>query len=68
MKELYYVWRLSNGKIANIAKRAKDGLYYAYNQKGKWEEQSNLKRIEFEVTDYERISEEEANKLIKEID
>jgi hypothetical protein len=67
MKELYYVWRLGNGKIANIAKRDKQGLYYSISNDGKWIEEPNLKRIEFEVTDYEKIDKEEAERLIKEL-
>ena len=64
MKEVYYVYRKKDNSIGRIAKRAKDGKYYGY-EKGTWIEMPGLKKIEFEVTDYEEISKEEAMRLTK---
>lgn len=63
MKELYYVHR-DEGKVTRIAKK-ENGLYYGY-EKGKWVEMPGLIKIEFEITDYEEITKEEAERLIKE--
>lgn len=59
-KNRYYVHKL-DGKVTRIARLGEDGAFGWVN--GKWELMSGLWKIENEVTDYEPISEEEANKL-----
>ncbi len=66
MKTLYYVYRYEKGDTGNIVKK-EDGLYYLYKD-GKWLEFPELIKIEFEITNYEEITKDEALALIKKQD
>ena len=64
-KPIYYVYYNDyDGTIGNIVKR-ENHSYYIYED-GNWEVKNYLIKIEFEVTEYEEVSEEEAFKLIEE--
>ena len=60
MTEHYYVYA-DEGVVHRIAK-IENGSAYAYEH-GKWIPMSGLIDIQFEVTDFEEISEAEANYL-----
>lgn len=64
MKEIYYVYKADDGTLGRIAKRTSNGIYYGW-EKGKWIEMPNLIKIELEITNYEKITKEEAERLIK---
>lgn len=61
MSDKFYVYKY-NGEVRRIAKIS-DGLPYGY-EGGEWVFMPGLSKIQHEDTDYEEISEEEANKLI----
>ena len=63
-KETYYVYRGDNGEIGIIAKFV-GAIPYGYDkEKGEWVEMPNLIKIKFEDTNYEEITQEEAERLI----
>ncbi len=64
MPLIYYAfWDDHEGKVHNIVKR--EGIkYYSYN-KGEWISDNSLGKIQFEITDYYEISNEEAARLIE---
>lgn len=63
MKDRYYVLK-DEERVARVAKIS-DGLPYGY-EGGEWVFMPGLAKIQYDDTDYEEISEEEANKLIGE--
>lgn len=67
MKELYYVRDLGNG-IKTFAKI--DGVdAYSYDfDKKEWYANQDMIKIQFDMTDYDEISKEEMEKLLKELD
>ena len=60
-KNRYYV-HMQNGRPTRVARLGDDGAFGWEN--GKWELMSGLWSIENDITNYEPISEEEANELI----
>ena len=60
-KDRYYVHKYE-GKVTRVAKLGDDGAFGW--EKGKWVEMPGLWKIEWEVTDYDDITKEEADKLI----
>lgn len=56
--ERYYVYKY-NGKVTCIAKLGDDGVYGWIG--GKWVFVPGLRKIEWDITDYEDISQEEAD-------
>ena len=65
MKSIYYVYR-DGDKIYRVARIDNGSLAYGY-EGGKWVYMPSLIKIQNEITDYEEISEDEANKLIEEL-
>ena len=63
-KEIYYIYRNDDGTTGRIAKFS-NCLFYSFDD-GVWVENANLIRIFFEITNFEEISKEEAEKIIKE--
>ena len=63
-KTNYYVFKL-NGEVRRLAK-IEDGINAYAFVNGEWIPKQSLIKIENEITDYDSISEDEANKLIKE--
>ena len=61
-KDRYYVYK-HDGKVTRIAKIGDDGAYGW--QDGKWVFMPGLRKIEWEITDYENISQEEAERLMR---
>lgn len=64
MKEKYYVYVSSNGELGRAAKRTSDGKYYGW-EKGEWVEMPNLKRMEFDITNFEEITKKQLEGIIK---
>ena len=62
-RKTYYVCK-DGDRLCSLAVYS-DGLPYAYKD-GKWVFTPSLAKIQHEITDYEEISEEVANKLIGE--
>ena len=63
-KETYYVYRGDNGEIGRIAKFVGAVPYGWDKEKGEWVEMPRLIKIKFEITNYEEISKDEAERLI----
>lgn len=59
----YYVYR-NNGRVGRIAKIT-SGCAYGYED-GRWVAMPGLIKIQFDITDFEHISQKEAEKLIAE--
>ncbi len=67
MKELYYVRDFGSG-INTLAKIVGvDAYSYDFNKK-KWYANQDMVKIQFDMTDYDEISKEEAKKIMKEMD
>lgn len=62
-RALYFVYYDDEGKPTRVAKI--EDVAYGW-QDGKWEYMPNLIKIINEITDYEEISKEEAEKIIAE--
>ena len=61
----YYVARNENGKALALVKIDDDNMAYAWIN-GAWDERPSLLKIKFDVTtNYNEISESEANRLIE---
>lgn len=61
--ETFYVLR-KNGAVKRIAKIVDNALAYAW-ENGQWIPMAGLLKIQNEVTDYEEISKEEAERLTR---
>lgn len=61
--ETYYVYR-RNGEVTRIAKIVDRSLAYGWDN-GEWVEMPNLLKIINDITDFEEISKEEADVLIR---
>lgn len=62
----YYVYRF-NGEVRRLAKIEDNTNAFAYIN-GKWEPMQALIKIVFDITDYDEITEAEANEIMKELD
>ena len=63
-KEIYYVYVSDNGFIGRVAKFV-DGHPYGYDEDaGDWVFMPGLVKIKFDITDYEEITKEQAERLI----
>ena len=65
-KTKYYILKLNN-EIKRLAKIEDGALAYGY-EGGKWVSMPSLLKIQNDITDFEDISEDEANKIIKELE
>lgn len=61
---LYYVYKKNDGTNGRIAKQEPWGVYWGW-ENGEWVKMPGLIKISFEITNYESISEEEAEELIR---
>ncbi len=63
-KEIYYIYKNDDGTFGRVVK-FENYTFYGFED-GKWIEMPDLVRIFFEVTNFEEISKEEAEKAIEE--
>lgn len=63
-KETYYVYRSDDGELGRVAKIVGSNAYGYDKEKNEWVSMPRLIKILFEVTNYEKISKEEAERLI----
>ena len=64
-KEVYYVYVSSRGKLGRVAKRTEGKKYYGWDN-GKWILMPQLRSMEYDITNFEEITKEEAYRIIKE--
>ena len=62
MKTIYYVYKNEKNIPKRVAKK-EGAIWYGF-EKNKWKEMPELAKIEWDITDYQEISKEEAEKFI----
>ena len=64
MKEKYFVCKRKDGSVSRVAKRTEGKKYYGWDGK-KWILMPQLRSIEYDITAFDEVSKEEAERCLK---